>query len=142
MLASIGRSRRNGFGPTVMSQQKQREWLIQWKQFDDDSLFLFEDWIYPNSLESFRGKDVLDAGCGGGQHINFIAPYARSVTGVDLNTAEIAREKTEGNANVAILEGDIAEIALDKTYDIVLSIGVIHHTDNPDKTVENLKKLV
>jgi SAM-dependent methyltransferase len=31
---------------------------------------------------------------------------------------------------------------LGRQFDIVFSVGVVHHTDNPDKTVENLKKHV
>ena len=55
-------------------QRKQPEWQWQWQQFYDDNEWLFYEWIQPNTLEDFRGKDVLDCGCGGGQHLNFIAP--------------------------------------------------------------------
>jgi 2-polyprenyl-3-methyl-5-hydroxy-6-metoxy-1,4-benzoquinol methylase len=77
---------------TKSVQSKQKEWVDQWSMMRDDELWLFLDWIYPLTLNDFRGKDVLECGCGGGQHTSFIAPYARNITAVDLNTIEIARD--------------------------------------------------
>lgn len=124
------------------NQNKQSEWSEQWTMLQDNELFLFKDWILPNTLEDFRDKDILECGCGGGQHTNFIAPYAKSITAVDLNTTEIAREKNKEFSNIQFIEADIAKMDLGKKFDIVFSIGVIHHTDDPDRTVENLKRHV
>lgn len=121
-----------------MQQTKQKEWSEQWTLLQDDELFLFKDWILPNTLEDFRGKEVLECGCGGGQHTSFIAPFAKSVTSVDLNTTEIAKERNKNFTNIEFIEADIAKMNLGKKFDIVFSIGVIHHTDNPDLIVENL----
>lgn len=122
-----------------MEQSKQRQWYDQWRLFEDDEEFLFRDWIYPNTPEDFRGKTVLECGCGGGQHTRFLSAYAESITAVDLNTTELARQRTKGCVNVSFVEADIATMSLDGRFDIVFSIGVVHHTDDPDKTVENLK---
>jgi len=123
-----------------MAQQKQNEWREQWEMLQDGELFLFQDWILPNTLEDFRNKDVLECGCGGGQHTSFIAPYARSVTAVDLNAAEVARERNKDFKNVSFVEADIAEADLGRQFDVVFSIGVIHHTDDPEKTVANMAR--
>ena len=123
-----------------MTQAKQVEWFEQWKIFDDDELFLFNDWIFPYILDDFSGKTVLECGCGGGQHTSFIAPFAKNVTSVDLNTIPIARKRNKGNNNVTFYEADIATMDLGTTFDFVISIGVVHHTDDPDKTIANLKR--
>jgi len=104
----------------------------------DDELFLFLDWIYPNALDNFKGKEVLECGCGGGQHTSFMSPYARSITAVDLNTTGIAIERNKNADNVEFLSDDIADMDLGRQFDIVIAIGVVHHTDDPDKTVHNL----
>ena len=78
-------------------QKKQDEWKWQWNKFYDDNLWLFKEWIYPNKLEGFKGKEVLDCGCGGGQHLNFIAPYCKYALGVDLNAAEAAKHNNIKN---------------------------------------------
>lgn len=119
-------------------QGKQDEWTWQWDHFRDENLWLFEEWIAPNRLTDFVGKTVLDCGCGCGQHLGFVAPLARDVVGVDLNAVESARRHTAGFPNVAVLEDDIATMDLGRTFDIVYCIGVLHHTDNPDRTLKNV----
>lgn len=106
--------------------------------FRDDERFLFDEWIAPTTLADFAGKDVLECGCGGGQHTSFVAPHARSLTAVDLNTTEIARQRNQGLRNVEFVQGDIATIDLGKQFDIVFCAGVIHHTDDPDATFRNI----
>lgn len=122
-----------------MVQARQREWHRQWELFKDEELFLFKDWIFPAALEDFLGKDVLECGCGGGQHTGFVAPYAKSITAIDLNTADIAARRNKDFKNIQFLDADIASMDLGRKFDVVFSIGVVHHTDDPDKTVKNLK---
>ncbi len=119
-------------------QQKSPEWSDQWSRFQDEERFLFEDWILPATQEDFRDQDVLECGCGGGQHTAFVAEVASHVTAVDLNTVEIARDRTKDFDNVELVEDDIAAMDLGRTFDVVFCIGVIHHTDDPDRTFENL----
>jgi SAM-dependent methyltransferase len=127
---------------TRTSQAKQDEWHDQWSMLQDDELFLFKDWIAPLTLEDFRGKTVLECGCGGGQHTSFVAPFAKEVTAVDLNTVDIARLRNRENSNVAFVEADIATMDLGRQFDIVFSIGVVHHTDDPNRTAANLRRHV
>lgn len=122
-------------------QQKQNEWKWQWTRYYDEELWLFKDWIYPNGLESFRGRDAIDCGCGAGTQLNFIAPYCRRAMGIDLNTFEIARRNTAKNKNIEVMEGDIATFTVNRKFDIVYSIGVLHHTSSPAKSFNNIKKL-
>lgn len=121
-------------------QEKHPQWEWQWQTFYDDNQWLFTEWISPNTLEDFRGKDVLDCGCGGGQHINFVAPYATTVTGVDLNALSASRESTKNLPNVTLVEADLAEMDLGKQFDIVYCIGVLHHTDDPTRTFANIAR--
>jgi SAM-dependent methyltransferase len=117
-------------------QPKQAEWKEQWALFEDEERFLFEEWIAPRTLEDFRGKRVLECGCGGGQHTGFVAPIAAHVTAVDLNAIEVARARNAAHANIRFLESDIAALDLGERFDVVFCIGVIHHTDDPDRTFD------
>jgi len=106
--------------------------------FECSERFLFEKWIAPATYEDFRDKDVLECGCGGGQHTAFVAPYARSVTAVDLNTTDIARKRNQELSNVTFIGADISTMDLGQQYDLVFCLGVIHHTDDPDATFRNI----
>lgn len=120
------------------TQQPQDEWADQWTRFFDESDFLFTEWIQPRTYADFAGQVVLDAGCGPGHHILHVAPHAKQVIGVDLNTLEIAQHNTAHLNNVEILRGDLAHYRPTQPVDVLYCIGVIHHTDDPDATFENL----
>jgi SAM-dependent methyltransferase len=126
-----------------VSADGERElWRYQWNTFEDASEMLFREWIFPNEIEDFGGKTVLDAGCGGGQHMRFIAPYATEVVGVDLHTAELAAGRCGDYRNITTQGGDLATIDLGRRFDIVYSIGVLHHTANPRASFMNLARHV
>lgn len=119
-----------------MSQAKQHEWADQWSRFADEERFLFDEWIAPRTLEELRGVRVLECGCGGGQHTAMMASVAAHVTAVDLNALAIARQRNAGRTNVTFVEADIAGLDLAEHFDTAVCIGVIHHTDDPDRTFE------
>lgn len=121
-------------------QVKQPQWLEQWKSFEDDEVFLFQDWISPNTLEDFQDKVVLEAGCGGGQHTAFIAPYAQRIVAVDLNSIEVAKKRNQRWKHITFVDDDISSMELSERFQVVICIGVVHHTDDPDATVKNLIK--
>ncbi len=121
-------------------QAKQFEWTDQWTRYreGDDTIWLFDDWIAPVTLEDLRGCAVLEAGCGPGHHTVLLADVARHVTAVDLNTASIAQSSVGKRPNVEVLERDLANMNLGKQFDAVICVGVIHHTDDPDRSFKNL----
>ena len=121
-----------------LPQRPSREWHEQWSLFTDEAEFLFHEWIAPVTLESFRGLSVLEGGCGGGHHTALLAQVAARVTAVDLNTADLAALANLGRGNVEVLAGDLATMRLPRQFDAVVCVGVIHHTDDPDATFENL----
>ncbi len=122
-------------------QKKQSEWRYQWENFPQaEEAFLFENWIYPTTLQDFQGKEVLECGCGSGRHTSIVAPLAHTVTAVDLNTAEVASQQRQGLDNVTFVDADLGTMELGRTFDIVYCIGVIHHTDNPDRTFATIKR--
>jgi len=58
--------------------------------------------------------------------------------GVDLNTVPIAEEYVS-DKKLSFLSADIESLNCRESFDVVYSIGVLHHTANPKKAFEVLK---
>lgn len=98
----------------------------------------------------WRGKRVLEIGCGiGTDTINF-ARHGAWITALELSerSLEIARQR----ATVYGLEDRIrfyhanaeamARVVPVEPYDLVYSFGVIHHTPNPEHVIDQIKSYV
>jgi 2-polyprenyl-3-methyl-5-hydroxy-6-metoxy-1,4-benzoquinol methylase len=96
-------------------------------------------------FERWRGKKVLEIGCGlGTDSINF-ARAGADVTVVDLSEESIALCKKRfevfglranfysGNAE------SLARLVPVEKYDLIYSFGVIHHTPHPERVFEQIK---
>ncbi|MBI3552134.1 MAG: class I SAM-dependent methyltransferase [Elusimicrobia bacterium] len=125
-------------------QRKEAQWAYQWSRFqlDDENVPMIREWMAPWRPEDLSGKTVLDCGCGQGQHAAVLAAWAREVVGVDLNTAELARRRVAGLRNARIIEGDIAELELAERFDFVYCMGVLHHTEDPERSFRNVARLL
>jgi SAM-dependent methyltransferase len=129
----------------MASQQPEHEWTWQWSHMQGEehqSEPLFWEWVSPLTREDFRGKRVLDAGCGGGHMLGYLQDVIAEGVGVDLNTASLVRQRFRGYPHIRIYEGDAADWHAEDGFDIVYSIGVVHHTRDPEKTARNLMRLV
>jgi 2-polyprenyl-3-methyl-5-hydroxy-6-metoxy-1,4-benzoquinol methylase len=107
----------------------------------------FLRWVYPLTKEDFKGKEVLDAGCGIGRNSYWPLVYgAKRVVAFDYDerTVEVARKNLSQFKNAEVLMKSIYEIDFENEFDIVFSIGVIHHLENSDlaikKSCEGSKK--
>src|SRR5215472_10297008 len=97
-------------------------------------------------FERWRGKRVLEIGCGiGTDTVNF-ARAGAEVTAVDLSdkALEIARHRASvyGLKNIRFLQGNAEELSSFlpvESYDLIYSFGVIHHTPHPGRVIEELR---
>lgn len=101
-------------------------------------------------FERWRGKRVLEIGCGiGTDTVNFARNGAR-VTAVDLSekSLEIARQRVHVYGlqdQVTFYRGNAEElnsVAPVEPYDLVYSFGVIHHTPKPEQVLEQVRQYV
>jgi 2-polyprenyl-3-methyl-5-hydroxy-6-metoxy-1,4-benzoquinol methylase len=100
-------------------------------------------------FERWRGKRVLEVGCGiGTDSINF-ARAGAELTAVDLSGASlaIARQRAEvtGVADrITFRQANAEELSSvvdDGPYDLIYSFGVIHHTPHPERALAQMRAL-
>ena len=93
---------------------------------------------FDDKIKEIERPDILIAGCGTGQHsIETAARFKDSkVLAVDLSTSSLsyAKRKTEelNIKNIDYMQADILDLdKQDRQFDIVESVGVLHHMDKP-----------
>jgi tetratricopeptide (TPR) repeat protein/SAM-dependent methyltransferase len=94
--------------------------------------------LFDDKIKEAQSPKILIAGCGTGQHsIATGAMFKGSkVLAIDLSLSSLsyAKRKTEelGIKNIDYMQADILNIGkLNRQFDIVESVGVLHHTHNP-----------
>lgn len=100
-------------------------------------------------FDQWKGRRVLEIGCGiGTDTINF-ARHGAQVTAVELSeeSLEVAKRRSEvyGLQDIKFYLGDAEELEKFlplEPYDLVYSFGVIHHTPNPEAVVEQIRRYV
>jgi SAM-dependent methyltransferase len=90
--------------------------------------------------EDLRGKLVLDAGIGAGRFTEIMTRWGANVIGIDLSYAvEAAQENLGHLENVLVAQADIGHLPFKaETFDVIVSIGVLHHTPDTRKYFQAL----
>src|SRR5262249_43228251 len=117
--------------------------------FDDLDQYHFEKLHHLLRLVNFdgyRGRSVLEVGCGAGVDLARFAKGGADVTGVDL--APLAIELARANFAQRGLVGrfDVADGERlpfhDNAFDLVYAHGVVQYTANPRKLVEECRRVL
>lgn len=103
----------------------------------------FLRWIGSISPEAFRGKKVLDGGCGMGRNSYYALSHGASYVvafDYDQRTVAVAKRTLSEFENARVEYGSIYDIDYRDEFDIVLCIGVIEHLEYPNRAVTNLAR--
>jgi 2-polyprenyl-3-methyl-5-hydroxy-6-metoxy-1,4-benzoquinol methylase/uncharacterized protein YbaR (Trm112 family) len=137
----------SGKGETLGTDDQQIKTALsfgfEWTRFPE----MYQEWeqsflnyMQPHGPEFFRGKKVLDAGCGNGRFACYAAKYGAEVWAIDLGPAvEVAQRNTEAAGDVQVVQADLYRppFALE-SFDFIYSIGVLHHLPDPEAAFQNL----
>jgi len=131
---------------SVMQRKTGESFGFQWKAFREmypeyEKNFL--NYVAPLQPSFFKDKVVLDAGCGFGRHSFYAAKYGAEVVALDLSDAvESARDNLERFALSHVVQADVYRPPLQRKFDFVFSIGVLHHLPNPEAGFRALVRLL
>jgi SAM-dependent methyltransferase len=117
--------------------------------FDDLDQYHFEKLHHLLRLVAFdgyRGRSVLEVGCGAGVDLARFAKGGAEVTGVDLAASAIdlaranfAQQGLQGRFEVA--DGERLPFA-DNSFDLVFAHGVVQYTANPRHLVDECRRVL
>ena len=105
---------------------------------DADQGFRIKTTLRP---EEVQGKLVLDVGCGMGRFAEVATRWGARVIGVDLSAAaEVAAVNLAARDFVAFQADAFALPFAPESFDIIYSVGVLHHTPDCEAAVKSLAK--
>jgi len=120
----------------------------EWRAFsriDDHHERQFLDWIAPAGPQSFRGRIVLEGGCGKGRHTRLAARFgAKAVIALDLSDAvDVAFENTRDDPAAHVVQADLLKPPVrPASCDYAFSVGVLHHLPDPTAGFQALARSV
>ena len=101
----------------------------------------FLRWTAALPREAWKGARFLDAGCGIGRNSHW-AMIEGAAGGVDIDVDErsldAARKNLAAHRAIEIRNQSIYEVREENTFDIVFSIGVVHHLAEPERAMQQL----
>ena len=113
-------------------------------QLDHDELreserhFLAKTALRPEDL---KGKLVLDVGCGMGRFAEVATRWGARVVGVDLSAAAEVAAKNLADRDFVAFQADVFALPFaPESFDVIYSIGVLHHTPDCEAAVKALDK--
>ena len=95
--------------------------------------------------ENQQEKRILDLGCGPGRFgIKLAALTSADVIGLDVSDVAIEKANTlakkNGISNFHATKHDFKDSHYNEYFDFVLTVNMLHHTDEQDKIAENVYK--
>ena len=103
--------------------------------------------LFNTRINKIKAPSILVAGCGTGQHsIGTATRFTDAkVLAIDLSLSSLAYAKRKSIElrikNIEYMQADILDLErLDKSFDIIESVGVLHHMDDPIAGWKSLSK--
>ena len=128
-------------------RKTQQRFGFEWMRYptcfeqEEEKIFYEETQI---EAHQFRNRLILDAGCGMGRFTRIAGRSAGEVIGLDFSDSVLkARMVTRSNPCVHIIQADILNLPFrDRQFDIIYSLGVLHHTPDTEKSFAALAKKI
>lgn len=97
-------------------------------------------------FKNWKGAKVLEVGCGLGTETTQFARAGADITAIDVSTESV--NHTNNRLTLYGLKGQAIHMNAedmqlkDDTFDLVYSWGVIHHSPNPQKVINEIRRVL
>jgi len=98
-------------------------------------------WIYENFLKNTENKKILEIGMGVGGLSQFLKEK-NEVIGSEISDSAIKLNKEIGIKTIKIDLDNQSFPYNDKYFDVTIFIGTIEHLNNPQNTINEIKRLI
>jgi SAM-dependent methyltransferase len=131
--------------PRSASLRTQRAFGDEWRRFPELLRVherIFEWYFQGGEPSDWPRLRVLDAGCGMGRWLHFARKAGARVVGLDVSRAiEVAAARERDQAD--LVQADLRRPPFAAgTFDLVYSLGVVHHLEDPGGAVATLARLL
>jgi SAM-dependent methyltransferase len=129
--------------PSTVARQTQTSFGFEWSTFSairPEWEQNFWGYLAPHRADFFRGKTILDAGCGMGRHLYFSGQWAKEAIGVDFSCAvDVAQRNTRHLPHAHVVQADLLQLPFRQgVFDFIYSLGVLHHVPQADEALQRL----
>lgn len=110
----------------------------------EEERYRFYPWL-PEAAEfsEHRGKRVLEIGCGTGCDLLQFAKHGAIATGVDITPGHLKLARRRLGNLATVVEADARKLPFPNgSFDYVYSHGVLHHSDEPRRVVEEIFRVL
>jgi 2-polyprenyl-3-methyl-5-hydroxy-6-metoxy-1,4-benzoquinol methylase len=91
--------------------------------------------------EELKGKLVLDVGCGMGRFAEVATRWGARVVGIDLSSAAEVAATNLADRDFVAFQADVFSLPFaPESFDVIYSVGVLHHTPDCEAAVKALAK--
>lgn len=139
-------SRRDGESLSDIASGSPERFGYEWATYHEllpDYEEQFRCWTVPLAPSDWRGKIFLDVGCGTGRNSYWPMRYgalAGVAIDVDERSLSVARRNLALFRTVAVEKRSAYAIGAQDAFDIVFSIGVIHHLEHPERALAQMAR--
>jgi len=98
------------------------------------------------NFDGYKGKKLLEVGCGAGMDLVRFARGGANVTGIDLSKTAIDLAcrnfgQSEQNADLRVMNGECMQFA-DNSFDVVYAHGVLQYTADTGKMMAEIHRVL